>query len=312
MDVRPQAHDIIRTWLFSTVLRSRARARHAAVAERGDLRLGARSRSQEDVEVEGQRRHADGAARGARLGRRALLGGERRPGHRHGVRSGQMKVGRRLAIKLLNASKFVLGTPEPAGRRHASARSRAADEPARARRGGDARARRTTTTPACCRAARRSSGRFCDDYLELVKSRRYGDHGAEAAASANAALLCALSVLQRLFAPYLPFVTEEVWSWWQPGSVHRARVAGRRPRSTACSPPDADARRALDAAIEVLGEIRREKSSEKRPLKARIDVAVVRWSEAAIGAPPGGRSGRARRRRRRAVRVLSRARTGCR
>ena len=86
MDVRPQAHDIIRTWLFSTMLRAEFEHELAAVEERGDLRLGARSRSQEDVEVEGQRRHADGAPRGARVGRRALLGGERTARRRHGVR----------------------------------------------------------------------------------------------------------------------------------------------------------------------------------------------------------------------------------
>jgi valyl-tRNA synthetase len=122
---------------------------------------------------------------------------------------------------------------------------------------------------------------LCDNYLEMVKSRRYGDHGPDAAGSANAALLCALSVINRLFAPYLPFATEEVWSWWRPGSVHSAPWPAVH-EIDAVAPADAEAQRALEAAIEVLGEIRRVKSIEKRPLKARIETAEVRWHADAI------------------------------
>jgi valyl-tRNA synthetase len=203
-----------------------------------------------------------------------------RPGADTAFDTGQMKVGRRLAIKLLNASKFVLGRPAPVGAvshpldRGLLTRLRELVEDAtRALEGYDyARALQISET---------FFWSLCDNYLEMVKSRRYGDHGPEAAASANASLLCALSVLNRLFAPYLPFATEEVWSWWQTGSVHRAPwpAAAEIDR---VSPPDAEARRALDAAVDVLGEIRRVKSIEKRPLKARIDVAVIRWSEPAI------------------------------
>src|SRR5437773_10520086 len=133
-----------------------------------------------------------------------------------------MRVGRKLAIKVLNASKFALSASEPQGAistpvDRAMIRSLAAlvEEPTAAFDGYDyARVLQRVET---------FFWRFCDDYLELVKGRRYGEQGPEGAGSANSALLAALSVLLRLFAPFLPFVTEEVWSWWREGSVHQAR-----------------------------------------------------------------------------------------
>src|SRR2546428_8769302 len=132
-----------------------------------------------------------------------------------------MRVGRRLAIKVLNASRFALGAAEPQGAiiapvDRAMLRNLAAlvNETTEAFDAYDyARALQRTET---------FFWRFCDDYLELVKGRRYGEQDAAGAGSANAALTAALSVLLRLFAPFLPFLTEEVWSWWRDRSVHAA------------------------------------------------------------------------------------------
>ncbi len=113
---------------------------------------------------------------------------------------------------------------------------------------------------------------FCDDHIEHVKRRRAGE-GADAA-SATAACLAALSVTLRLFAPFLPFVTEEVWSWWQSTSIHKAAwpveseltelLGGRS---------DAEADRAVRHASEVTAFIRRERSLRKLPFS--VPVAAV-------------------------------------
>jgi valyl-tRNA synthetase len=116
---------------------------------------------------------------------------------------------------------------------------------------------------------------FCDDYLELVKARRYGDFTEEGAASANSAMLVALSALLRLFAPFLPFVTEEVWSWWRPGSVHNARWPTAEEVVEPIQRHDAGAIQVFAQTRAALGEIRRIKALEKKPVKAVIEHAVL-------------------------------------
>jgi valyl-tRNA synthetase len=115
---------------------------------------------------------------------------------------------------------------------------------------------------------------FCDDYLELIKGRAYGTQGEEGAASANRALTVALSTFLRLFAPILPYVTEEVWSWWQDGSVHTASwPTGNEVRSAAGAE---NAGIVLDVAAEVTAEVRRAKTEAKASLRAEVTKVTVR------------------------------------
>jgi valyl-tRNA synthetase len=124
---------------------------------------------------------------------------------------------------------------------------------------------------------------FCDDYLELVKGRRYGDQGDTLAASANGALLTALSTMLRLFAPFLPFATEEVWSWWRDGSIHRAPWPSAEEVLAVCGGREDDRGvEALQFAAAVLGAIRKKKSEEQRPLKTAVARALVRAPEALL------------------------------
>ena len=111
-----------------------------------------------------------------------------------------------------------------------------------------------------------------------MKGRRYGEQGSEGAGSANAALIAALSVVLRLLAPFLPFVTEEVWSWWREGSIHGAAWPTAAELDTllddAGQTADAD-RDAYAWATDVLFEVRKQRSEAKQPLKVPIASVIV-------------------------------------
>ena len=271
-DLRSQAHEIIRTWLFYTALRSHLEAdklpwKHAAISgfvfdpDRKKLSKSAGNDPGDPVNLL--------AAHGADAIRYWAAGG--RPGQDIALDANQFKIGRRLAIKLLNASKFVLSFPGPA---EGAAPTAALDLALLARlRDVVESATRAFDDYDYTRAIDRVETffwSFCDDYLELVKGRAYGGQGDEAAASAATTLSLALSVIQRLFAPFLVYSAEEAWSWWQPGSVHRAswptgdELAG-----------DGDPA-VLAAAADVLGAVRKAKTEAKRSMKTPVDRVVAR------------------------------------
>jgi valyl-tRNA synthetase len=274
MDVRPQAHDIIRTWLFSTVLRAELEQgvlpwKNAAISGwvlDPDRKKMSKSKGNVVTPMGLLEEHgSDGVRYWAASGR---------PGTDTAFDPAQMKVGRRLAIKLLNAARFALGAAEPRGaiteplvRGMLTILAQLVDDSTRQLEDYDyARVLEQTE---------RFFWSFCDFHLELVKARRYKDFGDAAAASANSAMLVALSTMLRLFAPYLPFVTEEVWSWWRPGSVHRASW----PTSDEVLAPIGGAdTNAVGVSIQTeraLGEVRRIKALAKKPVKAVVERAVL-------------------------------------
>jgi valyl-tRNA synthetase len=189
-----------------------------------------------------------------------------------------MKVGRRLAVKLLNASKFALAFGEVDGPEAEPGQVTEPVDRALLGRLADVVDEATAAFDASdyTRALERTEAFFwsyCDDYIELVKGRAYGTD-LDPAASANRALRMSLDVLLRLFAPVLPFATEEVWSWWRDGSVHAQPWPSSAPlRQASGTSPSARNERpqdVLDVAAVVLERVRGEKSRAKTSMKTPV------------------------------------------
>jgi valyl-tRNA synthetase len=121
---------------------------------------------------------------------------------------------------------------------------------------------------------------FCDDYLELVKERAYGEQSAEQV-SAVVALRVALSAFLRLFAPVLPFATEEAWSWFNDGSVHVAPWPGV---AEVAGEGWDDTRAVLPTVGRALTGVRGAKTAAKASQRTPVDSAVIAGPEAEIAA----------------------------
>jgi valyl-tRNA synthetase len=274
MDVRPQAHDIIRTWLFTTILRSHLDHnvlpwRNAAISGwvlDPDRKKMSKSKGNVVTPMHLLEEYGADAVR--------YWAASGRPGTDTAFDAQQMKVGRRLAVKLLNASKFALADlPEEGDLSHPLDRAMIARLAAVVED-----ATQSFDDYDYARALERTETFFwwfCDFYLELVKGRRY-DEAPEAAASVSHALRLSLSVFQRLLAPFLPFACEEVWSWWQEGSVHGAPWPDAAELSAAAS-IEANAQEdiALSLAADVLREVRKAKSQARRKMRAPVKRVVV-------------------------------------
>ena len=278
MDLRPQSHEIIRTWLFSTVVRSHLEEnslpwKNASISGwilDPDRKKMSKSKGNVVTPIDLLEEYGSDAVRyWAAMGR---------PGTDTAFDTGQMKIGKRLAIKLLNASKFSLSLNATL---NSADVTQSVDH---ALLNKLAQVVETATTSfekydytRALEVAETFFWAFTDDYVELVKERTYGNQGEAAANSARAALGITTHTLLKLFAPFIPFVTEEVWSWWQEGSIHLQSW----PKSSEIITDKSIGIDALNNVTWILSEVRKVKTENKQSMKAEVKTLEI-WAKADV------------------------------
>ena len=278
MDLRPQSHEIIRTWLFSTVVRSHLEEnslpwKNASISGwilDPDRKKMSKSKGNVVTPIDLLEEYGSDAVRyWAAMGR---------PGTDTAFDTGQMKIGKRLAIKLLNASKFSLSLNATLNNADVT---QSVDH---ALLNKLAQVVETATTSfekydytRALEVAETFFWAFTDDYVELVKERTYGNQGEAAANSARAALGITTHTLLKLFAPFIPFVTEEVWSWWQEGSIHLQSW----PKSSEIITNKSTGIDALNNVTWILSEVRKVKTENKQSMKAEVKTLEI-WAQADV------------------------------
>jgi valyl-tRNA synthetase len=223
--IRPQGYDIIRSWLYYSLLRAfllfgNVPFRHVRINGMGlDERGEAMHKSKGnviDALAPVERYGADAARFWAAAA--ARLGSDYR------YIESVVREGREFVTKALNVARFAFSLPEPSDR----PRLTPVDEALLARLYGVARSvisayeRLDVYEPAHA-LYNFTWHEFADHYIELVKSRAYNREGAftrEEQESAIWTLQTALKYCLKLLAPIMPFVTDKIWREALGKSIH--------------------------------------------------------------------------------------------
>ena len=293
MGIRPQSHEIIRTWAFYTIVK--AWMHEGEIPWRNVVISGwildpdrkKMSKSRGNVITPEPLIDQYGADSVRYWAARARLGVDTAYDEQ------VFKVGRKLCTKLFNAGKFVLGRfPEgvPAAELGADKITEAADRAVIAElRPLVERATQAFQEFDYAQALSLTEDffwrTFCDNYLELAKGRTYEEALTPGRLSACATLRAVHRALLRLLAPFVPFITEEVWQWAYAGdpdmhpSVHKSPWPSIA-ELAAAAPPDAPELWPL--TVEALDLVRKVKTEASKSMAAPLDFAAFSCSPAAF------------------------------
>lgn len=288
MDIRPQAHEIIRTWAFYTIAKAWMHEDqipwHNALISGWVLDPNKKKMSKSKGNVVTPEalleEHSSDAIR--------YWAGRARLGVDTAFDANLLKIGRRLSTKLFNASRFVVShferlnldptTVNPAD--ISAPLDCALIEDLRGVISQSTTAFTTFEFAAALQVSEEAFWNFCDNYLELVKARVYSEEDSAERRSALATLSVSLEIFLRLFAPALVYVTEEIWGGTfaagrKISSVHRAKWPEVSELAAIPAPP---VQKTYAAACEVIGHIRGAKTAAKRGLKWPVSKLEITGS----------------------------------
>lgn len=288
-DIRPQSHEIIRTWAFYTIAKAYMHEReipwkHVVISgwildpDRKKM-----SKSQGNVVTPEPLIDQFGADSVRYWAARARLGVDTAYDEQ------VFRVGKRLCTKLFNASKFAIGrfadiSKEQLGPERITAEvDRAAIDQLRPV------LRRATESFDQFDYAQALSlseeffwNTFCDNYLELAKPRTYDEDLSEERLSAAATLRILHRAVVRLLAPYLPFITDEIWHWAYNGDAGMHDSVHKSPwplLEEFASIPAPASETIWSSAITVIEAVRKAKADANQSIKAPVKRVAVTANE---------------------------------